>query len=70
MQLKLVKQFSPQVKEIQFVDMDDEKITVTLVSANGEEMNLIEFIDEAVNMAEYIEDLPVDPDELTGGDDV
>lgn len=56
MQIRIDKQFAPEVRETQVIDLEDEKITVTLI--NDElEMEFMEFLDTSMMMAERMQQL-------------
>jgi len=55
MKLKIVKQFAPQVQETQVFDLDDPKLTFTLIN-DDQEMDLNEFIESAEMIAERMTD--------------
>ena len=55
MKLKIVKQFAPEVKETQVFDLDDPKLTFTLIN-DDQEMDLNEFIESAEMIAERMTD--------------
>ena len=53
MKLKITKLFAPETAEIQVFDLADEKTIYTLIN-DGEEMDLVEFIESAKIVSELL----------------